>query len=167
MTFVALDYAIILIILLTSMISVFRGFVVEALSLVTWICAFMVTMSFNEMVAEFLENIVPLPTIRSGISNVAVFIITLIVGSFLSSLAKKVIINIGFGTTDALLGFGFGFCKGALIILALVIVLPIFLPVNQEDWWSSSELIPVFQEFEQWGVATFLDLSEYLSSRSK
>ena len=91
MTFVALDYAIILIILFTSMISVFRGFVVEALSLVTWICAFMVTMSFNEMVAEFLENIVPLPTIRSGISNVAVFIITLIVGSFLSSLAKKVI----------------------------------------------------------------------------
>ena len=81
--------------------------------------------------------------------------------------AKKVIINIGLGNTDALLGFGFGFCKGALIILALVIVLPIFLPVNQEDWWSSSELIPVFQEFEQWGVATFLDLSEYLSSWSK
>ena len=166
MTFVALDYAIIFIILFTSMISVFRGFVVEALSLVTWICAFMVTMSFNEMVAEFLENIVPLPTIRSGISNVAVFTITLIVGSFLSSLAKKVIINIGLGNTDALLGFGFGFCKGALIILALVIVLPIFLPVTQ-DWWRSSALIPVFQECEQWGIATFLDLSKYLSSWSK
>ena len=167
MTFVALDYAIIFIILFTSMISVFRGFVVEALSLITWICAFMVTMSFNEIVAEFLGNIVPLPTIRSGISNVSGFIITLIIGSLLSSLVKKLVINIGLGGTDSLLGFGFGFCKGALIILALVIVLPIFLPVTQEEWWRSSALIPVFQEFEQWGLATFLDLSKYLSSWSK
>ncbi|MAH73972.1 MAG: hypothetical protein CBC09_07695 [Cellvibrionales bacterium TMED49] len=167
MTFVTIDYAILSFIFLTSMISVFRGFFVEALSLITWICAFMVTMSFNEIVADMLVEYVPLQTIRSGVSSVALFITTLIFGSFLSSLVKKAIKNIGLGSIDSLLGFGFGFCKGALIVLASVIVLPIFLPITQEDWWSSSVLIPLFEEFEQWGIDIFFDLSKFLSSWSK
>ncbi len=167
MSFMTVDYAIVSFIFLTSIISVFRGFVVEALSLVTWICAFIVTMSFGQIVADMLIEYVPFQTIRSGVSSALLFITTLIIGHFLSSAAKKIFNNIGLGSVDSLLGFGFGFLKGALIVLALVIVLPVFFLVNQEDWWSSSVLIPVFKEFEQWGIDTFLELSKYLFSWSK
>ena len=61
MDIAAADVVICVIVGISGIISMIRGFVKEAMSLVIWLAAFFVAMSFKEVVAELLINIIALP----------------------------------------------------------------------------------------------------------
>jgi len=76
-------------------------------------------------------------------------------------LLGKLVSSTGLGGTDRTLGLVFGVFRGLLIVLALVVVVPKALPVDQDSWWTASQLIPLFQSFEDVGreaAAAFSDL---------
>lgn len=87
---------------------------------------------------------------------------TLIVGSILNYVVGALIKITGLGGLDRLLGLIFGTVRGGLIILALVILVPTLVPVEQDPWWTASVLIPYFVEFEAWGVETWTWLRKIL-----
>ena len=47
-------------------------------------------------------------------------------------------------------------------MLALVVILPSALPVDEDPWWQASALIPVFQSFEVWGRETAAAIKDLL-----
>jgi membrane protein required for colicin V production len=51
-----------------------------------------------------------------------------------------------------------------LIVLALVIILPQAVPVDQDPWWTESALIPMFQGFENWGREAAAGIKDFLTS---
>ena len=157
-----IDWIILSVITLSGLISLVRGFVKEAMSLVIWIVAFAVAMQFKELAAGLLINMIEQPSIRQLVAWGGLFVATLLLGSVVNFLLSKLVSSTGLSGTDRMLGLVFGVFRGLLIVLALVIVLPGALPVDQDAWWQTSKLIPIFQGFEAWGRETAAAVSDFL-----
>jgi len=145
------DWGIVGIISVSGLISLVRGFIKEAMSLVIWIAAFAVAMNFKEPAADLLVNFIALASIRQLVAWGSLFVGTLLLGAVVNFLLGKLVSSTGLSGTDRTLGLVFGVFRGLLIVLALVIILPQAVPVNQDPWWLASSLIPLFQGFEAWG----------------
>jgi membrane protein required for colicin V production len=143
------DYVIVGIIVLSILISLVRGFVREALSLVTWVAAFWVTFTFYGTLNNLLVNIVHTASIRMIVSFAALFLVTLLLGALVNYLIAQLIDKTGLSGTDRLLGVAFGFARGALLI-TILLMLANLTPLPQTPWWKTSLLIPHFQPIEVW-----------------
>jgi len=156
------DWIILAVVTLSALISLVRGFVKEAMSLVIWVVAFAVAMQFKELAAGLLVNMIEQASIRQLVAWGGLFVGTLLLGSMVNFLLGKLVSSTGLSGTDRMLGLVFGVFRGLLIVLALVIVLPSALPVDQDPWWQASKLIPIFQGFETWGREAAAALSHFL-----
>lgn len=145
------DIGIASIIAISGLISLVRGFVKEAMSLIVWVLAYVVAMTFSERLSELLINVIELASLRQLAAWGGLFVATLLVGAMINYLLGKLVASTGLGGTDRTLGLVFGVFRGLLIVLAIVIMLPQAIPVDQDPWWQASTLIPFFQGFEDWG----------------
>lgn len=80
MTLAWIDWAIIAIIAVSTVISLARGFVKEALSLVTWVVAGLVAWMFGGALAEYLIPYIDTPSVRVIAACAILFVLTLILG---------------------------------------------------------------------------------------
>lgn len=147
------DYALLGVLAVSMGIGLWRGFVVEVLSLTVWIAAFWLTMGFGADVSARLAGIES-PSARLFVGHAAVFLGVLVLGGLLTWLIGKLIANTGLSSTDRLLGLGFGLARG-LVLACVAVLLLGFTPLPQEDWWTQSRLIPGAQRGAEWMV-TFL-----------
>lgn len=144
------DWAILGILLVSSLISIKRGFVKEALSLATWVLAFVVAMLFGERLAVLLTNLIETPSVREMTAFVILFAATLIVGAMVNYLIGELVRMTGLSGTDRLFGMIFGLARGLVVVMAMLILLPSLVPLDQDSWWHESVLIPHFLSFEHW-----------------
>lgn len=144
------DWTIIAIIGFSSLVSIKRGFVKEALSLVVWVLAFFVAVAFHERLAVLLVDAVTTVSLRYVIAYGALFAATLVVGSMVNYLIGELVRMTGLSGTDRVFGMVFGLARGAIIVMAVLIVAPMLFPFNQDAWWQQSLLIPQFLLVEQW-----------------
>jgi membrane protein required for colicin V production len=149
-----LDYALISIILLSGIISLIRGFVREAFSLVTWIAAFWVAISFNDELAEYLKNSIAQTEVRVAASFGILFVATLLVGGILNFILGSLMQHAGLSGTDRMLGVLFGLGRG-ILLAALLLLIASLTPFPQQAWWTQSQLVTYFEPLEQW-MAQFL-----------
>lgn len=149
MTFTWADYAIIAIIALSVLVSLVRGFMREAISIVTWIVAFWVSFSFAQTLAALLVDYIHTSSLRMITSFAFLFIATLLLGSFVNFLVNQFVDKTGLSGTDRILGIGFGFARGVLVV-ALMLMLAGLTPMPENDWWKNSTLIPQFTPLEDW-----------------
>jgi membrane protein required for colicin V production len=157
------DTGIAIIIAISGLISLVRGFVKEAMSLVIWVAAFVIAMTFSEAALALLVNFIDLASLRQLAAWGGLFVGTLLVGAMVNFLLGKLVTSTGLGGTDRTLGLVFGVFRGLLVVLALVIALPKAIPVEQDPWWQESTLIPVFQTFEGWGGEAATDVKNLLT----
>jgi membrane protein required for colicin V production len=157
------DTGIVVIVAISGLISLVRGFVKEAMSLVIWVAAFVVAMTFSDAVSELLINFIELASLRQLAAWGGLFVGTLLVGAMVNFLLGKLVTSTGLGGTDRTLGLVFGVFRGLLVVLALVIAMPKAIPVEQDPWWQESRLIPVFQNFEGWGREAATDIKNLLT----
>lgn len=148
------DWCIVVIIALSSLISIVRGFVKEALSLLVWIVAFVVAFYFSERLAVMLTNAVVTPSLRYLAAFAILFVCTLIVGSLVNYAISKLVEISGLSGMDRLLGMMFGVCRGVLIVLLILIFIPKIAPVQQDPWWQQSKLVPRILVLENWSRET-------------
>ncbi len=78
-----IDYAIIAVIGFSCLVSLIRGFVREALSLVTWGCAFFVASHYYTYLSVWFTGFED-ELVRNGIAIAVLFIATLIVGAIVN-----------------------------------------------------------------------------------
>ncbi|MFT5117566.1 MAG: membrane protein required for colicin V production [Kiritimatiellia bacterium] len=142
------DWLIILILLISSVISLKRGFIKEALSLFVWGAAFVVATWFSPSLAPHLQDYAATPSAQQMAAFATLFIVSLLLGSALSYLLASLVKVAGLSNTDRALGVVFGFSRGLLIILAVVLYVPMLLPIDQDYWWQESSLIPHFLGME-------------------
>jgi membrane protein required for colicin V production len=150
------DWTIVAIVGVSCVLSLLRGFVKEALSLVSWIAATFVAIVFHERLAAIFARWIDTPSIRTVLAYIALFVLTLLVGAIISWLLQQFIEGAGLGWFDRLLGVGFGAARGLLIVLALVVLLPMALPeMRGDNWWYRSEFIRHFESCESWARGSF------------
>jgi membrane protein required for colicin V production len=143
------DYLIIIIIVLSMLMGLWRGLLREVISLATWIAAFAVAFLFAESVAARLVPYIDLPSLRIAVAFGGLFLATLLVGGLVGILASYLVHYTGLTGTDRVLGVTFGLVRGAAIIAVLVLAAG-FTPLPQDPWWRESLLLPHFQEIALW-----------------
>lgn len=144
-----IDYAIIIVIALSTLISLTRGFVREAFSLAIWIAAFFVASWFYQDLAVYFTGFED-AMVRNGLAAVCLFVVTLIVGSLVNFLLGKLVEGTGLTGTDRVLGIVFGAVRGVLIVTLVLFMMDSFTALSSSDWWQQSVLIPHFAVFVQW-----------------
>lgn len=156
-----IDYAIIGIIVFSALISLVRGFVREALSLVIWICAFFVAGHFYPYLTDYFTGIEDV-MVRNGAAIGVLFVATLIVGGVVSYAIGALVKYTGLSGTDRVLGLCFGGLRGVLVVAAILFGLDSFTPLPQSEEWKNSELIPHFRYIIEWFFEYFRNNSSLL-----
>jgi membrane protein required for colicin V production len=153
-----IDYVIIAVIGFSILVSLIRGFIREALSLVTWGCAFYVASHYYAYLAVYFTRFED-QLVRNGIAIAILFVATLIVGAIINYVLSSLVERTGLSGTDRVLGMCFGAMRGVLIMAALLFFLDTFTGFSQSQDWKQSLLIPHFSGIIKW----FFD---YLQSTS-
>jgi len=141
----AADYLIVLLCVLSAGIGIWRGFVKEALSLLTLLAAIWLAWRFANVLAPKLGNWAADAEVRVWTARVIVFVLAIAVGAVVSWLARQLIRHTGLSGVDRLLGGAFGFARGVLIVGLMVIVLDFF-ELDQDDWWQAARLRPYAEQ---------------------
>jgi membrane protein required for colicin V production len=137
----AVDYVFLGILLLSSLAGLWRGFLKEVCSLVTWVVAFWAAWRFGSLLEPHLGGLLVDPPFSTwagrGIVFVAVLVLGALVGAVLSYLVRLSLL----GALDRALGFLFGALRG-VVVLGLLMVLGQSARLDGEGWWRHSRLMP-------------------------
>ena len=134
------DWAIIAVLAISTLMSLRRGFLKEALSLGTWIAAFVVARQFHGPMDQLLETQIVDSLMRSIAAFAALFVGTLLVGAALGFLLGALINATGLSSTDRVLGMVFGFARGALIVTVVIGLLNLT-PLVNDSWYTNASLV--------------------------
>lgn len=145
------DWAIIVVLAISTLMSLRRGFLKEALSLGTWIAAFIIARQFHDPMDQLLETQIADSLMRSIAAFAALFVGTLLVGAALGFLLSALINATGLSSTDRVLGMVFGFARGALIVTVVIGLLNLT-PLVNDTWYTNASLVPHFETVAQWAL---------------
>ncbi|MBA6389257.1 CvpA family protein [Colwellia sp. BRX10-3] len=157
-----IDYAILAVIGISALISLVRGFVKEAVSLIVWISAFFVASSFYLNLSTLLTNISD-QLLRNAASIAILFISTLILGALVNYIIGQLVSKTGLSGTDRVLGVVFGALRGVLIIAAVLFFMDAFTPASSSIWWQNSQLVPEFTLIVEWFFEYLKQSSSFLA----
>ncbi|MGH8581496.1 MAG: CvpA family protein [Gammaproteobacteria bacterium] len=144
-----IDYAILALLVLSALVSIWRGLIREVLSLVVWVAALWVSLKYTELLVGPLSGVIELPSMRVLASGVILFVAILLCGVLVSFLVGKLIAGTGLSGTDRMLGVLFGTARG-VVIVGVLLLLAGLTPFPQDPWWQESALIPHFIPLAEW-----------------
>ena len=144
-----IDVVIISLVVLSAILSLFRGFVKEALALITWLVALWVAMAFYEELATWLSQWIAVPSAQKVTAFALLFVCVLLLGAMVNYLAGKLVDKTGLTGTDKMLGVVLGIARGAVIV-AILVLLAGLTPVPQDPWWQDSMFLGYFEELAMW-----------------
>ncbi|KZN15258.1 CvpA family protein [Marinomonas sp. TW1] len=144
------DWLIIAVVVMSSLLSLKRGFVKEVLSLLTWVIAFVVAVKFSDQMQSLLVEQVQNDQIRYIVAFVSLFVASLVVGALVSFLLGSLIQVTGLSSTDRVMGMLFGFARGSLIVVAFVSLFSLSPAIQETDFWKTSQLIPQLGQLNDW-----------------
>lgn len=136
-----LDIVILLIIAVSTVFGIIRGFAKNVVSLAAWVLAFVIALSLSEKFAQILPDSIEQPGLRMVIAMSILFLATLVMGMLANFLLEGFVNATRTNRLDRSLGGMFGFMRGVLLVCILV-VLGTFISLDQTDWWQSSRLAP-------------------------
>ncbi|SNR70603.1 membrane protein required for colicin V production [Methylobacillus rhizosphaerae] len=116
------DYAVLVIIGISVLLSMMRGFVREVLALVSWVVAFIVAKLYTLEVAAMLPDSIPNEELKFLAAFLILFLSSLLVCSLLAIAIAQIFKSVGLGSLDRALGGLFGFARGMLVVLTLVLL---------------------------------------------
>lgn len=148
------DIVILAIIAISALISLWRGFFKEALSLATWVAAIWVALAFSHEMSALLAEWIETPSARAAVAMAILFLLVLLLGGIVNYLIGQLVRKTGLEGTDRMLGTVFGAVRGALVVAVLVLVAGMTV-VPQDSWWQASQLMPHFEQLAMW-LAGFL-----------
>lgn len=131
------DYVVLLIVGVSVVVSVMRGFVREVLALAGWVVAFVAANALSGAVAAWFAPVISDPSLRALTAFVAVFIVTLILASLLAMAISRLIKGAGLGLEDRLLGGFFGLTRGMMIVMVIVLLAGLTALPRQPAWTNA------------------------------
>ena len=137
--------------LISGLLAMIRGFSREVLSIVSWIVAAIVAFTFYEQLAPIVLNYVDNETIALVISGAAIFLVTLVVVTLITTRIADFIIDSSIGPLDRTLGFLFGLARGALLMVVAMLFFD-WLQFNNNEppaWIAEAKSRPLLQDWGQ------------------
>mgnify|MGYP002026854478 CR=1 FL=1 len=156
------DFTILGIIAISTLISLVRGFVKEAISLVVWFGAlFIASQFFADLAVHY--TLIEDPVLRNGAAIATLFVMALIVGGMVNHVVGRAVQASGLSGADRILGAVFGGLRGLLIVSALLFFLDTFTAAATALWWQQSILVPEFGIIIEWFFTFVKGSSSFLT----
>jgi membrane protein required for colicin V production len=131
----AVDLAVLVVIALSAVFAFARGFVREALSIVAWVGAALITLygfaSAYDMVARFVAT----PLLAELVAGVGLFLVALIGLTILTGFLARFVQSSALSPIDRTLGLIFGVARGAVLVSLAYLLLDISLPQPDRPHW--------------------------------
>ncbi len=146
------DLCVITVILLSAMVSFYRGFVREILSLGSWVGAAMISLYSFPAVSEWIEPQVKSAAIASGLASIGVFMIALVSLSILTGLMMKFVkASSELGYIDNMVGLAFGIGRGILLVsIGYFVMTLVMSEKDYPDWLEDSASQPYVAKTANW-----------------
>src|SRR5690625_164559 len=103
------DWTILAVIGVSTAISLKRGFVREALSLLVWVAAVFVALAFHDRLATLIGERIAAPSLRTLVAFGILFVLTLVLGAVLYGMFACQVRAPGWAETGQVLGRDLGF----------------------------------------------------------
>ncbi|WLD56941.1 CvpA family protein [Salinispirillum sp. LH 10-3-1] len=142
-----IDWIIVVIVVVSALVSLKRGFVKELLSLLSWAAALIVASLFSERLAGLMTGMIATDSWRLAAAFAILFIVTLIVGAMINHLVGELVRMTGLSGLDRTLGIVFGLLRGFLIVVALLAVAKLF---ALDTLWHTSLFVPWIDPLISW-----------------
>lgn len=131
--FEAFDYAVIVILVASLGLGLWRGLVGEVISLLAWVLAIVAAWQFGPEIGALLTMIAD-PGFRLLAGYALVFFAVLIVLALVKLALRGLLKALGLSAADRMLGVLFGLARGLLIVFILVAVGGMT-SAPRERWW--------------------------------
>ncbi|MDB5971857.1 MAG: CvpA family protein [Hydrocarboniphaga sp.] len=138
------DYCIVGLLVVSTIVGVIRGFARETLGLLTWILAIWLAVAFSAAAAVKLGPYISVPSVRIAAAYALLFLGGLLIGGIITALIVRFMRASALSSTDRTLGGGFGVIRGAVLV-ALFILIAGTTPARHDPWWQKSLLLDQFQ----------------------
>lgn len=136
----AFDYGVIVILLASLALGLWRGLIGEVLALLAWILAALAAWQFGPEIGALITAIAD-PGIRVLAGYAVVFIGVLIVLALVRLAVRGLLKALGLTAVDRVLGVLFGVARGMLIVLILVAVGGMT-SAPKQPWWEKATFAP-------------------------
>ena len=143
------DFSIIGIIAFSVIISFFRGFVRETVSVAIWSLAIIIAIKFIEPAQLYWQPWISSPFIRYTVDFTGLFLSVFIIGILINVLIHILIKKTSLSLVDKLLGIFFGAGRGLLIVAVLLMFISVE-SIKDSTLMKKSQLAPKFQPIVSW-----------------
>jgi membrane protein required for colicin V production len=140
-----LDGILIVIMLISALLAMIRGFVREVLSIASWVAAAAAAFFFYGDVLPFVEPHISHKQLAIAASAGGLFLITLMVVSFITMRISDFVLDSRIGPLDRTLGFVFGAARGFLLVVVGMLFFNWFVhdPSAQPTWVAGAKSRPI------------------------
>lgn len=148
MSFTLFDFIVIVVVLISAVLAMVRGFVREVLSILSWVVAAVAAYFLYE---PLLNLINPSPiedvTLATIVSVAVIFIVVLIIATYITMKIADFVIDSRIGAIDRLLGFVFGVLRGVLLAVIAFAFFTWLVPLNvQPSWIRDAQSTPLLAD---------------------
>lgn len=135
--------------LVSAVLAMVRGFSREVLSIASWGAAAVVAFLFYKPATPLVQNYVDNELIAKLVAAGIIFLVVLIVVTFITMRIADMIIDSRIGPLDRTLGFVFGAARGVLIAAVAVWFLTFFTGNSKIAWIDNAKSKPFLESLAQ------------------
>ena len=139
------DWSLLVVLMLSVLIGLWRGLVFELLSLAAWVLAWIAATWWGPAVSAWLPVPESAGVLRLAAGYVACFVAVLLLGAVLARLVRLLVSATPLRWIDRLLGGAFGAARGLLLLLA-VATLVAWTPLGTSPSWTGSFAAQAMQQ---------------------
>lgn len=149
MTITLLDVILLAVMAISAVLAMVRGFTREALSIASWVAAAAATWYFFEPARAFAREHIKFNPVQlvDVIAAASIFIVVLLVVSFITMKISDAILDSRVGPVDRILGFGFGAARGLLLVVVAFMFFTWLVPEKgQPEWFRTAQSKVILQD---------------------
>jgi membrane protein required for colicin V production len=163
-----LDIILLVVMLISGLLAMIRGFMREVLSIAAWIIAALTTLYALPRVLPMAKTYFANEIVANGVAIGGVFLLTLLLVTIVTVRISDLVLDSRIGALDRTLGFLFGLGRGFLVVTVAYAFFNWLVPVRQPEWISGAKSLVVLKGAGDW-LRNELpsDLEKYLSKSNK
>lgn len=133
-----LDIILIVVMLISAFLAMIRGFVREVLSIAAWVAAAAAAALLYPFLLPHVQPFIENDTVATGVTVAAIFLVALIVVSYITMRISDFVLDSRIGALDRTLGFVYGAARGMLLLVVAMLFLNWFLDEEQQPGWITA-----------------------------
>lgn len=135
------DGIVIVLLVVSAAMGIYRGLLREILTLITWVVAVYLAFKFGKDISGMF-SFVEASSIREGLGIAFIFFSVLLLGAIIKFIVCKAFGIAGPSVVDRVGGLAFGLARVCVLIIAIFLIAPN--SIQEQSWYAKSKIMPTF-----------------------